>query len=175
MVVRQRGMTAVDMTDDVRVSRENDILVDEAGSGNGGPSGVDCTLNSIFARPSYHLTRRFAVLDRTQTDFAKEPHASRGKIAKVVFDHSVLDHRRPGMNLNSGRAEGRECALRRNCERFEPDDVSRPAGGMNLPRRNHCRDAAVQTGIDPSELVLAWRPISGDRMNVTVDQARRKR
>jgi hypothetical protein len=45
---------------------------------------------------------------------------------------------------------------------------------VHFTSRNHGGDAAVKTTIDPANLILAWGPITGDRVDVTVNQARSK-
>jgi hypothetical protein len=45
---------------------------------------------------------------------------------------------------------------------------------VHFTSRNHRGDAAVKTTIDPANLILAWGPITGDRVDVTVNQARSK-
>jgi len=45
---------------------------------------------------------------------------------------------------------------------------------VHFTSRNHRGDAAVKTTIDPANLILAWGPITRDRVDVTVNQARSK-
>ena len=42
---------------------------------------------------------------------------------------------------------------------------------MNFAGRNHGCDSTVQVAVDPSDLILPWSPITGDGMDVAVDQA----
>src|SRR5581483_6983874 len=71
LVVGQGRVAAVDVTDDIGIRFENDILVDQAGAGDRGTASVDRALDAIFARPSDHLARGRAVLDAAKPDFAE--------------------------------------------------------------------------------------------------------
>src|SRR5260221_94138 len=53
---------------------------------------------------------------------------------------------------------------------FRPTmSLGRP--GVWTSPADHRGDAAVQIAIDPPELILAWRPIAADGMDVAVDEA----
>ena len=75
------------------------------------------------------------------------------------------------MNLHAARSERLECALRENRHRFEPDDIFRTPRRVDLARRDHGGDAAVQAAVDPAKLILARRPVTTHRVHVAVDQA----
>lgn len=56
---------------------------------------------------------------------------------------------------------------------FRPTmSLGRP-GEMHLARADHRRDAAIEKGFDPAELVLARRPVAEDRMHMAVHETRR--
>ena len=61
--------------------------------------------------------------------------------------------------------------MSRNGERFEPDDILRPAGQVHFASRNHCCDTAVEGRLDPADLILARRPIAKHRMHMAINQA----
>ena len=42
---------------------------------------------------------------------------------------------------------------------------------MHFTSRNHGGDAAVEAAVDPADLILARGPITGDRVDVTVNQS----
>ena len=65
--------------------------------------------------------------------------------------------------------------MRENRHRFQADDIFGPPGSVNLSRRDHCGDAAVQIAVNPAELILAWSPVAADGMHVAVDEAGSKR
>ena len=85
----------------------------------------------------------------------------------------LLDHRRAGEHLDAAGPEIVERALGRDGQRLQADDVLGPAREVHLAGGNHRRHAAVHRGIDPSQLVLARRPVAEHGMNVAVDQAGR--
>ena len=140
-----------------------------------GPAGVDCGLDAVLARPGNHLACGLSVLHAAQPHLSEQLHPGIRQVPEVPLFHSVLDHGRAGMDLHAGRAEVRVPSLRGDRHGLEPDDIPRPARHVNLARRNHRRHAAVQRRIDPVKLLLARRVVSHDRVDVTVDQARRKR
>src|SRR5271170_1418033 len=170
LIVGQRGMTAVDMADDIGVRLEHDVLVDETGAGDRRAAGMDRAVDPIFASPGDHLARGRSILDAAEPDFAEIADAGAGQLGEVLFLHPRFDDRRAGVNLDAARAERRETTLRIYGHGLEADDVARPAGRMYLAGRHHRRDAAVQARIDPAELALTRRPISSHRMDVAVDQ-----
>ena len=90
---------------------------------------------------------------------------------KSLLDHACLEHRGAGVQLDPARAEVRERALGRDRQRLDPDHVPRPSRQMDLARRDHRRDAAVQEAVDPVQLALAGRPVAEHRVDVAVDQA----
>src|SRR3954452_22489106 len=131
---------------------------------------MDRALNPVLASPPHHLARGRTVLDAAKADLSEQLDAGGRQFLEVLLDHLVLDHRRAGMNLHAARAERPERALRKDGHRFQADDVARPAGHVNLARRNHRCDAAVQKTVYPADLVLPRRPVASDRMNMAVDQ-----
>src|SRR4029078_4339221 len=72
LVVGQRGVAAIDVTDHVGVGFQHHVLVDQAGTGNRGTAGVDGALDAVFARPAHHFPRRRTVLDAAKADFAEQ-------------------------------------------------------------------------------------------------------
>jgi hypothetical protein len=46
---------------------------------------------------------------------------------------------------------------------------------VHFTSRNHGGDAAVKTAVDPADLILAWGPITDNRVDVAVNQPRCKR
>ena len=81
----------------------------------------------------------------------------------------------PGVDLHASGAKRLEGALRKDRHRLQTDDIFRAAGRVDFSGGNHRGDAAVQTAVDPAQLVLAGRPIAADRMHVAVDQSRSER
>ena len=75
------------------------------------------------------------------------------------------------MDLDAGGAEILVPALARDRHRLEPDDIPRPAGGVDLAGGDHRGDAAVEARIDPVELALARRVVADHRMDMAVDEA----
>src|SRR5207249_4040354 len=71
--------------------------------------------------------------------------------------------------------ESIERTLRADGHRLEPDYIFRPPGRMHLASGDHCGDAAVHVAVNPSQLVLPWSPVAGDRVYVAVDQPRSQR
>ena len=80
----------------------------------------------------------------------------------------------PAWTLTPPGRKFANCALRRNGQRLEADDVARAARHVHLAGRDHGGDAAIEVGVDPADLVLARRPVAGDGVHVAVDQARRQ-
>src|SRR5438309_771977 len=97
LVVGQRGVAAIDVTDHVGVGLQHHVLVDQAGSGNRGTAGVDGTLDAVFARPADHLAGGRAVLDAAKADFAEQLDTSRGAFLEIVLDHFAFDDGGAGM------------------------------------------------------------------------------
>ena len=110
-------------------------------------------------------------LDAAEPDLAQQLHARGGQFLEVLLDHALLDHRRPGMDLDPAGTEGVEGALRGDRQRLDADDILRPAGQMHLAGRDHGGDAAMEEAVDPVELALARRPVAEDGMDMAVDQA----
>src|SRR5207302_11080202 len=72
LVVGERGVAAIDVTDHVGVGLQHHVLVDQAGAGDRGTAGVDGALDAVFARPADHLAGGRAVLDADKADLAKQ-------------------------------------------------------------------------------------------------------
>ena len=172
LIVGQRGVAAVDVSDDIGVGREHDVFVNQAGTGNRGAAGVDGALNPEFARPGHHLPRRGAVFHASQADLAQHGDARRGQVFEIFLDHSVLNHRRAGVNSHAAGSKGRERPLGKNRHGLQPDHIFRTAGSVHFAGGNHAGDSAMQVAVDPANLVLARRPVAGHRMHVAVDQSR---
>lgn len=51
LVVGQGGVSSVDVTDDVCAGFHHHVCINEAGTRDGGATGVDCALDAVFARP----------------------------------------------------------------------------------------------------------------------------
>src|SRR5271168_333748 len=132
-------------------------------------------VDAIFARPGDHLARRRPIFDAAESHLTEEADAGGGKLLEIMLLHPRLDHGRAGMHLHTAGAKVRKAALRSDRHRLKPDYVARPTGRVNFARGDHRGDAAMQAGIDPVELALPRGPITGDRMDVAVDQARRDR
>ncbi len=175
LVVGQGRVAAIDVADHVGVCLQHHVLVDQPGTGDRGAAGVDGALDAIFARPADHLARGGAVLDAAETDFAEQFDAGSGELLEVVLDHFVFDDGRAGMNLHAAGAERPERALGENRHRLDADHVAGTAGHVNFAGGNHRGDAAVEIAVDPADLVLPWRPVARDGMNMAVDQAGRDR
>src|SRR6185437_16543845 len=101
-----------------------------------------------------------------ETYFAEPPHTRGGHLLEVLLDHTRLDDRRTGVNLDAARPQIGKRALRKNRHRLQADDVLRAAGHVDFTRGDHGGNAAMQKTVDPSDLVLARRPLAGDRMYV---------
>ena len=175
LIAGQRRVPAIDVPDDVRVRLQHHVLIDQARSRDRWPSGVNRALDAILPRPQDHLPRRLPVLHATQPDFSQDGHARRRQFFEVFFDHAMLDHRCPAMNPYPTRAERRKYSLRKYRHRLDAHHVARPPGCVHLAGRYHRGHSAVEIAVDPAELVLARRPISGHRMHMTVNQSRRQR
>ena len=173
LIVRQRGVAAVDVADDVGVGRQHHVRVDQPGARDRRAAGVDGAADAVLARPRHHLLRLVGFLDAAEADLAQQRDAGRGQFGEVALDHALLEHRRAGQHLDAARAEAGEGALRGDRQRLDADDVLRPAGQVHLARRDHRRHAAVEAAVDPAELVLPRRPVAEHRVHVAVDQARR--
>ncbi len=171
LIVRQGGMPAIDMADDIGVGGQDDVLVDQPRAGDRRAASMDGALDAVFARPGDHLAGRLTVLHRAQPDLAEQADTGFGEIAKILLDHAVFDDRRPGMHFDAGRAKGRKGPLRGDGECLDPDDVARSAGHVHFAGGDHRGDAAMQARVDPAELILARRPVAGNRMHMAVDKA----
>ncbi len=64
--------------------------------------------------------------------------------AKSASVEALLEDRGAGPDLHAGRAHVGERPLRDDRERLEPDDVLGSAGQVDLARRDHRRDPAVE-------------------------------
>src|SRR5579864_6896954 len=74
------------------------------------------------------------------------------------------------MHFDAARTKSRKNALGVYCHRFQADDVTRAAGRVYFSSRNHRSYSTVQGTVDPTQLVLARRPITSHRMHMTVDK-----
>ena len=95
----------------------------------------------------------------------------RRPVLEVVFDHALFENRRTGIDLYAAGPKRLEGALRENGHRLQANGIFRAAGRVDFTGGNHRGDATVQAAVDPSELVLARRPIAADGMYVAVDQS----
>ena len=115
-------------------------------------------------------------LAAAEADLAEQLDAGGGQLLEILLDlHLVFDHRRTGMHLHAAGAAASKRALGENRHRFQADHVARPSGHVDLARRNHGGDAAMQIAVDPAGLVLPRGPVAGDRVDMAVDQAGRDR
>ena len=64
-------MPTVDVTNDIGVSFEHHVFVDQAGAGNRRPSSMNGALDAVFARPRNHLMRGLAIFYAAEAHFAK--------------------------------------------------------------------------------------------------------
>ncbi len=165
-------MPAIDMADHICVGGEHNVFIDQTGTGNRGPARVNRALDSILARPSDHLTRGRSIFYATQPDLPQHGDASRCQLFKILLNHSMLDHRSPRMNSHAPGTKHRKCPLGKDGHRFHADHIFRPPRRVHLARGNHRSDSAMQVAVDPANLVLPRRPISGHRMHMAVDQSR---
>ena len=172
LIVRQRRVPAVDVTDHVRVRFEHDVLVDEPGTRDRRAARVNRALDPVLARPRDHPLCLRARFHGAEPDLAEQLHTRFREIAEIRLDHALFDHRRAREHLHAGRPQVVEPPLRGNRHRFQSDDVLRSAGHVHLARGNHRRDAAVQRAVDPVQLALARRPVARDGMHVAVDEPR---
>src|SRR5262249_52444748 len=125
LVIGQRGVAAIDVTDHVGVGLEHDVLVDQAGAGDRGAASVDGALDAVFARPTHHLACGRAVLHAAQSDLAEQFYAGGGHLLEILFNHLAFDDGRTGMHLHAAGPQRPERALRENRHRLEADDVAR--------------------------------------------------
>src|ERR1700722_7398731 len=175
LIVGQRRVAAVYVADHVGVCCKRDVFIDKPGTWDRWTAGVDRAVDAIFARPSDHLAGRWPIFDAAESHLTEEADAGGGKLLKIMLLHSRLDHGRARVHLHTAGPKVRKAALRSDRHSLKSDYVARPTGRVNFARRHHRGDPAMQAGIDPVELALPRRPITGDRMDVAVDQARRDR
>ena len=167
----QRGVAAVDVTDDIRIGFKHHIFVDHARARNRRAAGVNGALDAIFARPRDHLFGFIPGLDRAQADFAQQRHPRIGQIFEVLFGHALFNDRRTGHHLHSAGAKVVKGALGGDGQGFEAHDVFGPPRQMHFARRDHGGHAAIHGRVDPADLVLARRPVAEHRVHMAVDQA----
>ena len=55
LIVWQRGMTAVDVANDIGIGGEHDIFINQAGTRNRGAAGMNGALNPVLSGPGDHL------------------------------------------------------------------------------------------------------------------------
>ena len=75
------------------------------------------------------------------------------------------------MNSDAARTKGAESALRKDRHSLEANHVFWSTRGVHLARRDHAGDPAVQIAVDPAELVLTRRPVTGHWMHMAIDQS----
>ncbi len=171
LIVGKRGMAAVDVADDVGIGLEHHVLVDQAGPGDRRTAGVDRALDAVLARPGHHRLRLVRRLHRTEAHLAHEPHPAGGELAEVLLRHLPLRYGGAGVQLDPEGAEVRVHALRGDRPGLEADDVLGASREVHLAGGHHLRHPAVKIALDPAELILPWRPVSGHRMDMAVDEA----
>ena len=112
LFVGQRSVTAIDVADDVGVGSKNDILINQAGSGDRRTAGVNGALNPVFAGPRNHLVGGGAVFHTPEANFAKQRYAGLSQRLEIFFDHAVLNDRCARMDFDAARTESSKSALR---------------------------------------------------------------
>ena len=89
-----------------------------------------------------------------------------------MFGHPFFDDGRTRNHFHATGAEVAERPLRGDGQGFEAYDVFGASWQMHLTRRDHGGDAAMHGGVDPTYLVLPWRPVAKNGMHMAVNQAR---
>ena len=85
LIVRQRGMAAVDVADDVGVRLQHHVLVDKAGAGNRRTAGMDRAVDAVFARPGDHLARGWRHPSRRRDRLRRDSGCRRRRVRRNPF------------------------------------------------------------------------------------------
>src|ERR1700730_16266172 len=97
------------------------------------------------------------------------------KNLKSSSPHPRLDYGRPRQDFHATRTQRGEGTLRGDGHSLEPYDVLRAPGHVDFAGGDHLGPAAMQAAVNPPDLILSRRPITGNWMNVAIDQPRSKR
>ena len=127
LIQGQRGVSAVDMADDVGVGLQHHIRIDQARPRNGRAAGVDGALDAILARPRHHLLRFLTLFDAAEPNLPQQFDTCVSHLLEILFYHALLDHRRAGMHLHAAGTHVHESALRRYRQCFDPGHILRPS------------------------------------------------
>ena len=174
MRLRQAGMAAVDVADDVGIGLQHGVPVDQPAAGDGGAAGMDGALDAVFARPGDHLRApRSRIFTEPRPTSPSKVTPAAANSAKSLSTMPCSSTGAPASTFTpAGRAlkKARWAVIGQG---LQANDVLRPAGQVHLAGRDHRGDAAVQEALDPADLVLPRRPVAEDRVDMAVHQAGR--
>src|SRR5258708_1942609 len=164
-------MSAIDVADHVGIGFEDHVFVDQARSRNRRTAGVNRALYTVLPGPRNHTMSGGAVLYAAKSNLAQEFDSRGSQFFEVIFNHALLQHRRPSVDFHASRPKILEGSLRKDRHCLQSDDIFRAAWRMHFSGGDHRGDTTMQTAIDPAELILTRRPIAADGMYVAVDQS----
>ena len=132
MGLRQRGMTTINMPDDVCIGLEHHILINQSGTRDRWTTRVYRALDAILACPSHHFLCFFTGLDRTKPYLTQELNARVGELFKVLLDHPFFNDGCACKYFDTPRTKVVKGPLCRDRQSLQTNDILWAPGQMHL-------------------------------------------